>query len=58
MRPRRTLLIGVLVLGVAGVYGILSRDAGGATMLAALGVAMGLMAYVLVAGSPSGDDGA
>lgn len=58
MKPRRSLLIGVVFVVVAIVYGILSRDWGGTTMLAALGMAMGLTAYVLVAGSPSGDDAA
>ncbi len=55
MKPRRSLLIGVVFIAVAIVYGILSRDWGGTTMLTALGVATGLLAYVLVAGSPNGD---
>ena len=56
MKPRFTLLVGALFIGLAIVYGVLSRDWGGVTMLGALGVAMALMAYVLVAGSPRGDE--
>lgn len=55
-KPRLTLLAGALFIGIAVVYGILSSDWGGVTMLGALGVAMALMAYVLVAGSPRGDE--
>jgi hypothetical protein len=56
IKPRLTLLAGALFIAIAVVYGILSRDWGGVTMLGALGVAMALMAYVLVAGSPRGDE--
>jgi len=56
IKPRLTLLAGGLFVAIAVVYGILSRDWGGVTMLGALGVAMALMAYVLVAGSPRGDE--
>ncbi len=52
IRPRATLLIGALFIGIATVYYLLSREAGGTTMLIALGLGMTLMAYVLVAGSP------
>ena len=55
-KPRFALLAGALFIGLAIVYGVLSRDWGGVTMLGALGVAMALMAYVLVAGSPRGDE--
>jgi hypothetical protein len=51
MRPRRAMLVG---LGV--VYGLLSHDWGGVTLLLALGVAMGLMGFVLMAASPRGDE--
>jgi hypothetical protein len=56
IKPRYALLAGVLFIGLAIVYGALSQDWGGVTMLAALGIAMALMAYVLVAGSPRGDE--
>jgi hypothetical protein len=56
VKPRFTLLAGALFIGLAIVYGMLSHDWGGVTMLGALGVAMALMAYVLVAGSPRGDE--
>ncbi len=55
-KPRFTLLAGVVFITLAIVYGALSQDCGGMTMLFALGVAMTLMAYVLVAGSPRGDE--
>ena len=56
IKPRLTLLAGALFIVLAVVYGALSRDWGGVTMLAALGIAMALMAYVLVVGSPRGDE--
>jgi hypothetical protein len=56
IKPRYTLLAGVLFIAIAAVYGFLSQDWGGVTMLGALGLAMALMAYVLVAGSPRGDE--
>jgi hypothetical protein len=56
VRPRYTLLVGALFVGLAIVYGLLSRDWGGVTLLIALGVAMAFMAFVLVAGSPRGDE--
>jgi hypothetical protein len=56
IKPRYTLLAGVLFISLAVVYGVLSRDWGGVTMLIALGIAVTLMAYVLVAGSPRGDE--
>ena len=56
MRPRRAMLIGLVFIGIGIVYGLLSRDWGGVTMLLALGVAMGLMGFVLMAASPRGDE--
>ena len=56
MKPRFTLLAGAFFIALATVYGLLSHDWGGMTMLGALGVAVSLMAYVLVAGSPRGDE--
>ena len=55
-KPRLALLTGAIFLVLAFVYGALSQDWGGVTMLFALGIAMALMAYVLVAGSPRGDE--
>ena len=56
MRPRRAMLIGLIFIGIGIVYGLLSRDWGGVTMLLALGIAMGLMGFVLMAASPRGDE--
>jgi hypothetical protein len=56
VKPRYTLLTGVVFVIVAVVYGLLSHDPGGVTMLLALGIAMALMAFVLVSGSPRGDE--
>jgi len=56
VKPRLALLAGALFIAIAVVYGVLSRDWGGVTLLGALGVAIALMAYVLVAGSPRGDE--
>ena len=55
-KPRFALLAGAIFIVLAIVYGALSQDWGGVTMLFALGIAMALMAYVLVAGSPRGDE--
>jgi hypothetical protein len=56
IRPRYSLLAGILFIAIAAIYGFLSQDWGGVTMLGALGVATALMSYVLVAGSPRGDE--
>ena len=56
IKPRYTLLAGVVFVVLGIVYGLLSRDYGGVTMLVALGIAMALMSYVLIAGSPRGDE--
>ena len=56
IKPRFTLLAGALFVAIAVVYGLLSHDWGGVTLLGALGVAVALMAFVLVAGSPRGDE--
>ena len=56
--PRNAALLGLLFIGIGIVYyavpfiGHWHVDYAGMTMLLALGVAMALMAYVLVAGSP------
>lgn len=55
--PRNVLFIGATFIGIAILYGLLAVPFGyhvelaGVTMLFALGIAMTLMAYVLVAGS-------
>jgi hypothetical protein len=56
IKPRYTLVAGLVFIVLGIVYGLLSHDPGGVTMLIALGVAMGLMSYVLAAGSPRGDE--
>jgi len=56
IKPRLTLLAGVVFIALAIVYGVLSQDWGGVTMRGALGMAVALMAYALVAGSPRGDE--
>ena len=56
MRPRRAMLIGLVFIGLGIVYGCLSRDWGGVTMLLALGLAMGLMGFALMSASPRGDE--
>ncbi len=56
--PRNAVLIGVLFIAIAVVYWFVPSfgsghvDFAGMTMLAALGIAMSVMAYVLIAGSP------
>lgn len=56
MRPRRAMLVGLLFGGLGVIYGLLSHDWGGVTLLLALGAAVGLMAFVLMAASPRGDE--
>ena len=57
--PRNAALVGILFLGIGIVYwavpylGSWHVDYAGTTMLAILGVAMAVMAYVLIAGSPN-----
>ena len=57
--PRNAALVGVIFTITAVVFWALATighfhvDYAGVTMLAILGIAMGLMFYVLVAGSPS-----
>ena len=56
--PRNAAIVGVIFVVTAAVYWALPYffhfhlDYAGVTMLAILGIAMGLMFYVLVAGSP------
>jgi len=57
--PRNALVVGLLFAFIGAVYWAVPTlggwhvDYAGATMLIALGVAMGVMAYVLIAGSPN-----
>ena len=56
--PRNALAVGFLFLAIAVLYLVFPTvgngmvDVAGVTMLGALGIAMGLMAYILIAGSP------
>jgi hypothetical protein len=57
--PRNAALVGIIFVVIALIYFAMPTllrghvDFAGITMLAVLGIAMGLMAYVLVAGSSS-----
>ncbi len=57
--PRNAIFVGIIFVAIGFVYwfvpyvGGWQLDYAGVTMLAALGIAMGLMAYVLIAGSPN-----
>jgi hypothetical protein len=57
--PRNAIVVGLVFVVVAAVYwaipyfGGWHLDYAGVTMLAVLGIAMAVMAYVLIAGSPS-----
>ncbi len=57
--PRNAAIVGIIFVIIAGVYwavpyfGGWHLDYAGVTMLAVLGIAMAVMAYVLIAGSPS-----
>jgi hypothetical protein len=52
MNPRYAFAISGLFGAIGAVYGLVSHDAAGATMLLALGIGMGVMSYVLLAGTP------
>jgi hypothetical protein len=57
--PRNAAIVGIIFVVIAAIYwavpyfGGWHLDYAGVTMLAVLGIAMALMAYVLTAGSPS-----
>jgi hypothetical protein len=53
-RPRLAILTGLLFAVVGIIYYSVSHDIGGASMELILGIAMSLMAYVLMTGSPRG----
>ncbi|HLO35106.1 MAG TPA: hypothetical protein VK194_03455 [Candidatus Deferrimicrobium sp.] len=57
--PRNAAVVGIVFVVIAAIYwavpyfGGWHLDYAGVTMLAVLGIAMALMAYVLIAGSPN-----
>jgi hypothetical protein len=57
--PRNAIFVGLLFVAIGVVFWALPEfggwhvDYAGVTMLVALGIAMAIMAYVLIAGSPS-----
>jgi hypothetical protein len=57
--PRNAAVVGIIFVVIAAIfwavpyYGGWHIDYAGVTMLAVLGIAMALMAYVLIAGSPN-----
>jgi len=57
--PRNAIFVGLLFVVVGAIYFTVQTVAGwqvdyaGVTLLGLLGVAMGVMAYVLIAGSPN-----
>jgi hypothetical protein len=53
-RPRLAILTGLLFAVVGVIYYLVSHDIGGASMEAILGIAMSMMAFVLMTGSPRG----
>jgi hypothetical protein len=50
--PRNAIVVGLAFIATAVVYFVWPVLVGGITLLVLLGVAMAVMAYVLVAGSP------
>lgn len=60
MHPRRAAAIGIIFIVIAVIYYVAPTlanfhvDFAGVTMLLALGVAMSIMAYVLIAGQSKG----
>lgn len=52
--PRNVVFIGLTFAIIAAIYLWVSHDAGGATMIAALSIAMSMAFYALAAGSPRG----
>ena len=57
--PRNAALVGIIFIVIGFIYwalpyfGAFHIDYAGVTMLAVLGISMAIMAYVLIAGSPS-----
>src|SRR5450759_3137197 len=56
MRPRRAMLVGLVFGGLGMVYGLLSHDWVGVTLLLALGVGVGLRGLGRRAAAPGGDE--
>ena len=56
MQPRRAMLVGLIFIGLGVSYGLLSHEWIGVTLLLALGLAMGMLAFVLMTASPRGDE--
>ena len=54
VHPRNAVILGLIFAIIAAIYLWLSHDSGGATMIAALSIAMSLAFYALAAGSPRG----
>ena len=52
--PRNAAFLGLMFVALSLIYLWLSHDSAGATMIFALGIAMGLAAYSLAVGSPRG----
>jgi len=52
--PRNAIFLGLVFVVLSLAYLFLSHDAGGSTMIFALGIAMSLAFYALAAGSPRG----
>jgi len=53
-RPRLAIFTGLLFVVVGLVYYFFSHDIGGASMEMILGIAMSMMFFVLMTGSPRG----
>jgi hypothetical protein len=53
-RPRLAIFSGVLFAAVGLIYYLVSHDIGGAALESILGIAMSIMFYVLMTGSPRG----
>jgi hypothetical protein len=57
--PRNAIVVGLMFAGIGAIYWLIQEVAGfhvdyaGVTMLFLLGVAVSIMAYVLIAGSPN-----
>ena len=50
--PRNAFAVGLMFMVLAAIYLFVSHDAGGATCLFFLGIALGIAAYALVVGTP------
>jgi hypothetical protein len=50
------MLVGLIFIGLGVAYGLVSHEWIGVTLLLALGLAMGMLAFVLMTASPRGDE--